>query len=390
MSLLKRSLIIPVCIAAVYAFSTKIIAKETNISDKEEIVVEEISNVMPQDSIKPMIITPGDFVYGKGATKEEINEYKALSDKYSTSGKNVLENIDKIPEGDKERLLKIIRTMSEDQTNTHNVKASTRVKFNSQDSIKPIVVTPANFVYGKGATKEEIDEYVAFVNKYDLRGKNAAENTDKMPLNDKNRMIEIIEKMSEDQAKLHYVRIGQGVRFTPPKWKSDIKEGKGLSVDELAKYTAIVAQYSKNMIAPNEIIKKISTEDKKTLEELFMRMTFTQREKQSIVFNKKLPPRAKKVPTEDEFESWKDASKYGVWIDDKLVDNSVLSNYKNTDFSHLWVYRLYGKAKEKQKTSQAFQVGIMTNKYYEDYLKRENAKYPYVISHRDVLLTPVN
>jgi hypothetical protein len=56
---------------------------------------------------------------------------------------------------------------------------------------------------------------------------------------------------------------------------------------------------------------------------------------------------------------------YGVWINEKRVNNEILNKYKNTDFSHANVSKLEKNAKNYGK--HYYQVNLMTNDYYRDY-----------------------
>lgn len=76
----------------------------------------------------------------------------------------------------------------------------------------------------------------------------------------------------------------------------------------------------------------------------------------------------KSVPTQEEMDKWLDAKIYGIWLDDKRVANSKLSQYKSTDISNFFISKLakntvnYGK--------HYYQVDLMTNDYYDNvYIK---------------------
>ena len=83
-------------------------------------------------------------------------------------------------------------------------------------------------------------------------------------------------------------------------------------------------------------------------------------------------PLSKTVPTKAEFESFKNPKKYGVWINEKKVQNKELNNYKNTDFKQLSISKLYPNAKKGK--SYDYQVDLMTNDYYDNYIKQPQKK----------------
>lgn len=89
----------------------------------------------------------------------------------------------------------------------------------------------------------------------------------------------------------------------------------------------------------------------------------------------------KSVPTQEEMDKWLDAKIYGIWLDDKRVANSKLSQYKSTDISNFFISKLakntvnYGK--------HYYQVDLMTNDYYNNiYIKQVIEKPIFFIDKR--------
>tara|TARA_R110000796_G_scaffold96719_1_gene202718 strand:+ start:98429 stop:100375 length:1947 start_codon:yes stop_codon:yes gene_type:complete len=79
-----------------------------------------------------------------------------------------------------------------------------------------------------------------------------------------------------------------------------------------------------------------------------------------------LPPRSylgKLQPTQEIVENWSDPTIYGIWIDSKKVDNSVMINYKASDFSHHSKSNLYRDAKKGK--IYTYQLNLTTNEKYE-------------------------
>ena len=132
--------------------------------------------------------------------------------------------------------------------------------------------------------------------------------------------------------------------------------------------------------------KKLSASEENDLGTLCMKMSKSQQKQQKIMFLPKFGPFAKKVPTKENLESWKNPNVYGVWIDGKKVDNSVLNNYTNTDFS-------LGDATYVSKNARIgkkyfMQVNLLTNAQYQKYrserlaqLKNDEYKYMSVIGN---------
>ena len=87
----------------------------------------------------------------------------------------------------------------------------------------------------------------------------------------------------------------------------------------------------------------------------------------TIYWINNLPPPEKKSPTAADLKSWTDAKMYGVWVDDKRIDNAQLKNYNPSDFSNYFVSKLTKNAVNYGK--HYYQIDLMTNRYYENYLK---------------------
>ncbi|QTE22062.1 M56 family metallopeptidase [Polaribacter cellanae] len=80
------------------------------------------------------------------------------------------------------------------------------------------------------------------------------------------------------------------------------------------------------------------------------------------------------VPSPKQFEALKDKTKYAVWIDGKIVDNSVLNNYKHTDFARYSNGHVYKNARSK-RFPQENQANLETTKYFEAQNKKRVEKF---------------
>jgi|GEM_PF-5943725 len=151
---------------------------------------------------------------------------------------------------------------------------------------------------------------------------------------------------------------------------------KGVSAEEMALYKSITDKYEIKREDGKKKWVEISKEDQARLKDIFGRMSKEQQRGQRIRFMKQLPPFAKNTPTTKQFENFKKADVYGVWLDDKKVSNEILNQYTNSDFAHYSVSKLYGAAKKGRNYTH--QVNLMTKKAYDDYLtdKRKNAHEP--------------
>lgn len=151
---------------------------------------------------------------------------------------------------------------------------------------------------------------------------------------------------------------------------------KGVSAEEMAMYKSITDKYDAQRQDGKKKWIEISKEDQARLKDIFSRMSKEQQRGQRIRFMKRPVPFAKNIPTSQQFENFKKAAVYGVWLDDKKVANEILNRYTNTDFAHYTVSKLYGAAKKGRNYTH--QVNLMTKKAYEDYRikERENANEP--------------
>lgn len=151
---------------------------------------------------------------------------------------------------------------------------------------------------------------------------------------------------------------------------------KGVSAEEMELYKSITDKYDTRRQEEKKKWVEISKEDQARLKDIYGRMSKEQQRGQRIRFMKRLPPFAKNTPTTQQFENFKKADVYGVWVDDKKVSNEILNQYSSHDFAYYTVSKLYGAAKKGR--SYTHQVNLMTKKAYEDYLsnERKNANEP--------------
>ncbi|QXP73461.1 hypothetical protein H0I31_07125 [Tenacibaculum sp. AHE15PA] len=86
----------------------------------------------------------------------------------------------------------------------------------------------------------------------------------------------------------------------------------------------------------------------------------------------------KKVPSQKLIEDLKNNKEYAIWIDEKVVKNEILNNYKASDFSNYSVSFVYKNARSK-RFPQEHQASLSTKKYF-DYQnkKREKAFFNYL------------
>ena len=146
---------------------------------------------------------------------------------------------------------------------------------------------------------------------------------------------------------------------------------EGVSQEEMDTYYRITDKY--NEVQPQNKQKRleVSDADKKTLKDIYARMSPEQQMKVPVKFIKRWAPFSRQVPSEALFAKFKNSAVYGVWIDDKKVSNEVLSKYKAADFAHYNISKLYGGAKKGRNYTH--QLNLMTNEGYAKYLEAYKA-----------------
>jgi bla regulator protein BlaR1 len=144
----------------------------------------------------------------------------------------------------------------------------------------------------------------------------------------------------------------------------------GVSQAMVEEYEKIVEKYLTRGGKDGKEIYRLdrpSEPDRARLEVIFRAMSKEQQLKQNWAMNPPLSPLPRITPTEKEFEAYKNATIYGVWIDEKKVPNTALNKYKAPDFSQVFLSKLYKNAQATIGFKYKFQLDLMTNDYYEKY-----------------------
>lgn len=142
----------------------------------------------------------------------------------------------------------------------------------------------------------------------------------------------------------------------------------GVTTEILSEYQNIINSTKTPEMSWYKFREEIPSSDSKRLETIFMQMNLAQQQQQTVVFHRPIPPLPQVVPTEKQFEDFKNAKIYGVWINEKKVANSVLNNYTAKDFAQVFISKLSGGAKKNK--SYSYQVNMMTKDYYQAYYDR--------------------
>lgn len=165
---------------------------------------------------------------------------------------------------------------------------------------------------------------------------------------------------------------------TEIKPKGVVSNKEGASKEMLEEFNMIIRKHLKEISNSKNgysILENINENiaDKERIRVIFNSMSKKQQIAQNVKVRRTsdhLPPSI--VPTEKEFENFKDPKKFGVWIDDKKVKNSELYKYKASDFGLFYISNLYGGAKfdrQGKRLIYKYQLDILTTNYYEKYKK---------------------
>ncbi|RDB05515.1 hypothetical protein DVG78_13100 [Runella aurantiaca] len=167
------------------------------------------------------------------------------------------------------------------------------------------------------------------------------------------------------------ISFAQTAPSVTPKSAPEAESGKdGVSQAMVEEYEKIVEKYLTRGGKDGKEIYRLdrpSEPDRVRLEVIFRAMSKEQQLKQNWAMNPPLSPLPRITPTEKEFEDYKNATIYGVWIDEKKVPNTALNKYKASDFSQVFLSKLYKNAQATIGFKYKFQLDLMTNDYYEKY-----------------------
>ena len=131
-------------------------------------------------------------------------------------------------------------------------------------------------------------------------------------------------------------------------------------------YASYEKKYSTRRLGFDKIM---NTADEKHLEQLYQRMSPEQQKNRAISFTYPPDPMGKSYVTRSQLNMFKDPVQYGVWIDGKRVDNTILKDLDPKKFCVLLFSRLTPVAVKNDHFH--YQIELMTLPYYKKYV--ENA-----------------
>jgi bla regulator protein BlaR1 len=135
---------------------------------------------------------------------------------------------------------------------------------------------------------------------------------------------------------------------------------------EMIEYKKLVEKYV-SVVGKTTRIGELSSNDRERLKVLFLGMNEKQQASQKYIMAPPIAPFPKTTPTEKEFENYKNAKIYGVWMNDKKIKNSELAKYNAEDIHQVFVSKLMPNAQKTIGYKYKYQVDMMTKDHYEKY-----------------------
>lgn len=167
----------------------------------------------------------------------------------------------------------------------------------------------------------------------------------------------------------------------PPPPSERWSPGPGLTDEELADYNASFEKHKVTKVNEKGVgysAFAFQDQEKERLWQMVKKMSREQLRQAGYTILKVDVPR-KNPPSEELFESFKRRDVYGVWLNNKKIDSSVLDGYKHSDIADYSISKLYGAAKKGR--SYTHQINIETNAYFDANFKKRMADR-YIVSER--------
>ena len=150
---------------------------------------------------------------------------------------------------------------------------------------------------------------------------------------------------------------------------------EGASQEWVNELNAIIDKHRTVTRNGHKIIGRLSEDETQRVQTIFLKMSKEQQNASPVVLMKRKPFKPSGQPTEAQFESWKNAAKYGVWINGKKVNNSALDKYTAADIGDYSVSNLNYTEEMKQNVMKSFNLTSMYEKQLDLMTKEETEKY---------------
>ena len=332
------------------------------------------------------------------ATREEMNEYNAIVDKYRT-GKTKLPvrfDFDKMSDYEQNRLFEIFMKMNRIQQNVLEVyfikpfaaspkSIPTNTQINNWAKYKDYGI----WIDGKQVTNSELLKYKATdFSQYDISklAKNAinygkhyyqldlmtnAYYNNYVNENKKKKFIMLwgngLSKMSLEkyQFKKNEPTINQKENIIElPKQPIVATNTNGATIEELKEYTQLIEKVrtGDNEIAKKFDTKKLTVEEREKMFEIFFKMDEQQKGNVEIKAHRKSESYTLKSPTQSQLNSWLINKQYTISIDHKPVSKESIQEIKATDFALYQIFETFINSSNSNENK--YDVRLITNEFY--------------------------
>ena len=340
-------------------------AKETDIDKKPSIAFRVVKN--KKQNVKQES--------SEEVSKELLDEFQAIIAKYKSDDFNWQEKMqENITDNELNKLLVIYKSMSKEQ----------------QSAQELILCPPTKPVISKVPSVEDFEKwknakvYAVWINNERVENKvlNKFKNTDFVSSGPRvltrnaqkyNGYVFEVSLDTHDYYKKHLAECKNNPIYKRPNILFKMRTGNISHVNS----NKLQTEYDKIIGSLNipdeqlkeEFSKKITVDQLNELANVYYLMTEEQKSKQKVCLLPTYKNLRKKTPTALQLKEWLKKDIYGVWIDEKRVDNNTLAKLKESDFSFVFITKLdegsldFGKYKTK--------IDLMTNNFFEK-LNREN------------------
>ena len=143
-------------------------------------------------------------------------------------------------------------------------------------------------------------------------------------------------------------------------------DNKGISKKEMKEYNALMAKSKRSKIYMRKDILQMQF--------LYKKMSVKQQNSVTDIYKLVPPPPPmslkKNTPSVAVYNSFKNKEDFAIWIDGKVVDNTKLNDYKNSDFSFYSKSFIYKNARSK-RFPQDYQVRLYTKLHFSKLKAKE-------------------
>lgn len=377
----KRLALLPVLAVAIFLFSQKSLAQNAKKAqpEKKQAVAKKVKS-------QTQASTPGTAVEAakQDAPQSVLDEYTKIVTRYGIPYKKG-EKVDYTPDfsaADKERLTTLYKQMSHNQQQHQYIRLAhlfppPMVWFNISDTVNWQHKTI--YVNDKKVTIAELSKFKKKLG-YTISIKSLTKQEVRLCTSD------YYKKQTEALPKLVFIYIPKS-RWKYNNWpiggivpvnnqiqavSVNRQDAPQSVLDEYAKIEKKYREYNPNLTATahlkNPYIKTwtITARDKARLMALYGQMSPRQQSKQDVKFYPREPFMSKISPTAEELNNWKDAKKYTVRVNYRIIKNKDLDKYQPTDFDYYTVtpYASFGLKRDRKE------VRLITRAEYANAYKK--------------------